>query len=205
MAPLAESRTPRRRRHQHFARLVRVPDMDLVITGCVAGETPNAEARLERLFDAYHPRLYRLARRMTATPDDALDLVQDTFVRAATALGRVPQGAPAEEAWLVRVLVNLQRDAWRRAKVRTDHAAHGRRSEAGPDPEGRLVAAATIWRAVTALPPRRRAIVVLHELEDLPVARIAALLGITSVTVRWHLFRGRGELARVLGVEGSTR
>jgi len=39
--------------------------------------------RLEYLFDRHHERLYRLARRLAPTMDDALDLVQDTFLKAA--------------------------------------------------------------------------------------------------------------------------
>jgi RNA polymerase sigma factor (sigma-70 family) len=60
------------------------------------------------------------------------------------------------------------------------------------------VAHATVWRALDALPPRRRAVVVLHELEELDAKDIAKLLGITTVTVRWHLSRGRRELTRIL-------
>ena len=47
-------------------------------------------------------------------------------------------------------------------------------------------------------PGRRRAVVVLHELEGAPPARIARLLGLRPATVRWHLSVGRKELARLL-------
>ena len=78
----------------------------------------SREERLGSLFDAHHERLYRLARRMTRNVDDALDLVQETFVRAARVPHAIPYGAAPEEAWLVRVLVNVQRDAWRLAPGR---------------------------------------------------------------------------------------
>jgi DNA-directed RNA polymerase specialized sigma24 family protein len=45
-----------------------------------------------------------------ANADDALDLVQDTFLRAARSPQSIPDGPSDEEAWLVRVLVNLRRD-----------------------------------------------------------------------------------------------
>src|SRR5713226_3263903 len=45
----------------------------------------DATERLGVLFDAHHGRLYRLARRLSPTVDDAKDLVQETFLRAARA------------------------------------------------------------------------------------------------------------------------
>ena len=45
---------------------------------------PASDAdRLAALFDAHHDRLYRLARRLAPTADDALDLVQEAFLKAA--------------------------------------------------------------------------------------------------------------------------
>src|SRR5215471_6631130 len=79
--------------------------------------------RLASLFDAHEERLYRLARRLTPTAEDARDLVHDTFLRAAGAVGSVPHGFAKEEAWLVRVIVNIRRDQWRKAAVRTRSAA----------------------------------------------------------------------------------
>jgi len=149
------------------------------------------------LFDAHYERLYRLARRLVPTADDALDLVQETFLKAARAPGSIPSGLADEEAWLVRVLVNIQRDRWRKAAVRRRYEKGGSSGVEG-DPEAALVAQAAVWSALDALSPRRRSIVVMRELEGLTVNDIASLLGITSITVRWHLSRGRHELARIL-------
>ena len=74
--------------------------------------------RLEELFDRHYQRLYRLARRLSATHDDARDLVQETYLRAAQKPTSVPAGLSSEEAWLVRVLINLCRDRWRQQAVR---------------------------------------------------------------------------------------
>src|SRR5436309_5325244 len=79
--------------------------------------------RLAGLFDAHEERLYRLARRLTANTDDARDLVHETFLRAATSLTSIPPDRAKEEGWLVRVLVNLQRDQWRKRAVRARSAA----------------------------------------------------------------------------------
>ena len=82
------------------------------------GSASDQAGRLAALFDTHYNRLYRLARRLVPTADDALDLVQDTFLRAARSPNAVPVGARSEEAWLVHVLVNIQRDQWRQAVVR---------------------------------------------------------------------------------------
>ena len=174
--------------------------LDLVT---VAGVTPDPTGpRLGQLFEAHHQRLYRLARRMTPTVDDARDLVQDTFVRAARSPRAVPSGMPAEEAWLVRVLVNLCRDRWRRRAVQRrfqelqvlDPAAQS----VGPDAEAALIAQTTIWRALRQLAPRRRAVIVLRGWTARTSQPIARLLGVAATTVRWHLSRGRRELAAIL-------
>ena len=163
-------------------------------------ENTEGPVRLAMLFDAHQARLYRLARRMSPSADDAQDLVQETFLRAARALGSIPDGARAEEAWLVRVLVNVCRDGWRRKAIRVQFAAvHRPSSDAAPgDPEAAFVARTTIWRALQQLSPRRRAAIVMYELEGASIPDIAALLGVSAVTVRWHLSRGRRDLANVI-------
>jgi RNA polymerase sigma factor (sigma-70 family) len=169
--------------------------------------------RLGALFDGHHERLFRLACRLTLDREEARDLVQEAFLRAARQLETHPAGEAPGAGWLVRTLVNLSRDHHRRAGVRSRTRlalaaeaapAAGRGIEpAAPGPESQVVARATVRAALAELPPRQRAVVVLHEIEELPVREIAALLGIARVTVRWHLLAARRELARILLAPGG--
>ena len=162
----------------------------------------NPAERLASLFDAHYDRLYRLGRRLAPSTADALDLVQETFLKAARIPNSIPVGTAKEEAWLVRVLINIRRDQWRKmsGRNRSDKVAFvgSHLASAAPDPEAALIVKDAVWHALDILPPRRRAIVVMYELEGLTIPAIAALLGITTITVRWHLSMGRRDLRRAL-------
>lgn len=161
--------------------------------------------RLAELFDSHQNRLFHLALRLCSDREEARDLVQEAFLRAARQPGSVPGGEPGGEAWLVRTLVNLCKDRYRRLAVRSrakeELTREGRRERAHP--EDTHVARATVQAALARLAPRRRAAIVLHELEGKPVRDVARLLGVTEVTVRWHLLAARRELAKVLQGERS--
>lgn len=168
----------------------------------VARLSDTAE-RLAAIFDAHYDRLYRLARRLTANTDDALDLVQETFLKAANSPKSIPSGSTEEEAWLVRVLINTRRDQWRKASTRKRHAIMATSVPTSQGFEVALIARNTVWQALDALSPRRRAIVVMHELEELTIPAIANLLGISAITVRWHLSVGRRDLMHALKSRGG--
>jgi DNA-directed RNA polymerase specialized sigma24 family protein len=55
-----------------------------------------------------------------------------------------------------------------------------------------------VSHALASLPPRRRAIIVLYEIEGATIPAIAKLVGVSPVTVRWHLSIGRRQMASVL-------
>ena len=156
----------------------------------------NEPVELGRLFDRCHRRLYTLARRMSHDFEDSRDLVQETFLRAARRIGSVPRADSEAEAWLVRVLINLCKDRQRRLVVRQRHARDVAPQAATEDPEAPAVARATIQVALATLPPRRRACIVLHELEGLSVREVSRVLGLQAVTVRWHLSAARQQLVR---------
>jgi RNA polymerase sigma-70 factor (ECF subfamily) len=162
-----------------------------------AETTESSDELLAGLFNRHQDRLYRLARRLSGDAETARDLVQEAFLRAARSRS-LPAGEPGCEAWLVRVLVNLCRDRWRRRRVRRRHEDDLPAPAATGDPESSAVARATVRAALARLKPRRRAVLVMHELEGLPAVRVARLLGLRPATVRWHLSVGRKELSRLL-------
>ena len=178
----------------------------IAVTATAEGVAVTRTERLASLFSTHGDRLYRLARRLSPTADEARDLVQETFLRAASRLRSVPSGAADEEAWLTRVLVNIRRDQWRKSAIRRRYSngiAGGQTLSQKSDCESALIARETIWCALDCLPPRRRAVVIMYELEGLAIPAIAALLGITVITARWHLSRGRRDLAKVLKTESG--
>jgi RNA polymerase sigma factor (sigma-70 family) len=173
----------------------------------VAGGLPILSAeqteRLSGLFETHGVRLYRLARRLVSSADDALDLVQETFLKAARSAEAIPSGVTDEEAWLVRILINVRRDQWRREAVRKRYELELSHTTARPDdPEMAFLIRTSVWKALDCLPPRRRAVVVMYEIDGFSIASIASLLGINAVTVRWHLARGRRELVQRLRLQG---
>jgi RNA polymerase sigma-70 factor (ECF subfamily) len=174
----------------------------IAMAGSAEMPRDDVTGRLGGLFDTHHQRLYRLARRLSRNAEDARDLVQETFLRAARSPHSIPDGTSHEEAWLVRVLVNICRDRWRKTAVRTRaHACEIPNDVSSDNPEAAVLARTLIWGALERLPPRRRAVIVMYELEGAAIPAIAKLLGVTPVTVRWHLSRGRRELAHALGRE----
>ena len=175
----------------------------------------EASVTLARLFDRNHRVLFRVAARVLGDASEAEDVVQESFLRAATRLDRLPATESGAQAWLVRVAVNLCRDRQRRGTVHRKWEHRDRQGETSEgsgrhDPgtgaaDGAAEARLIVGSLLDRLPTRRRAVLVLHELEGWNVAEIAGALGLRKVTVRWHLSAARRDLARWLETSGPTR
>src|ERR1043165_5703571 len=72
---------------------------------------------LEPLMERHYQRLYRIALAYLRRPDDALDVVQETFVKAYTHAARW-DGAAEVAPWLTRIAVNQAIDIYRRGRRR---------------------------------------------------------------------------------------
>jgi RNA polymerase sigma-70 factor (ECF subfamily) len=162
--------------------------------------------RVTELFERHHEALWRFALRMTGDPADAEDLVQETFLRATAWRRRLPPLDRAARAWLMQTLVNLRRDRIRRGEVRRRHAVAASTATIGgdaADPESLATIRERLDAALDGLPVRRRAVLVLHELDGLDSDQVAAALGMRAATVRWHLAAARRHLRRALA-RGAT-
>lgn len=144
-------------------------------------------------------RAMRLAHRVLGNREDTEDLVQDAAMRAFERLGQFDRSRPFAP-WFMRVVWNL---ALRRREsvVRRRHEVLEETLAAAPVSAGDSDRA-DFWRtfrtAVSALPPRQRAIVMLFDVDGLSGAEIAAQLDITPETVRWHLHQARRTLRPVM-------
>ena len=167
------------------------------------------------LVARHRDRLWAVALRTTGHPEDAADALQDALVSAYRQAGSF-RGDSAVTTWLHRVVVNACLDRMRRNRVRAaaplpddldDEAARGH-LVTGPDaaartgdPEHALLTAEVRTRvraALADLPPDQGAALALVDLEGLPVAEAATVLGVPVGTVKSRCSRGRARLAVLL-------
>jgi RNA polymerase sigma-70 factor (sigma-E family) len=148
------------------------------------------------------PRLLRFGLVLTGDPDAAEDLVQTALGRSLGAwrLRRIDD----PQAFVRKVMVNSYASFYRRR----------RREIATADlPEGASVADVTrgiddrdsVWRALMALPPRQRAVIVLRYYEDLSEREIAAVMSTSIGTVKSQSARALRRLAAILATTESDR
>ncbi len=145
----------------------------------------------ERLVAAYQTPLYNLALRIVRHHDDALDVVQEVFIKALQSLPRT-QGSSHVRAWLYRVTINASYDHLRAGKRRpapADHL-HGERVCLVDDIE-RSEMAHLFSQSLQTLPPRQQVALVLKDVHGLPHAEIAEALGISRGSAEVLLFRAR--------------
>lgn len=175
------------------------PTDDLaLIAECLAGRTDAFGALVER----YQDRLYPTALRLTGGAEDALDLLQDTFLRAFQKL-RGFHGDSSFYTWAYRIMVNLaltrrrRRPPWRPRAVVTADTPDTSASDPGADLD-RAEREALVQGALDRLAADHRVVVVMKEFDGLQYDEIAAALGVPIGTVRSRLHRARGELKSLL-------
>jgi len=158
-------------------------------------------------FDAivqrYEQRVYAIALRMTGNIEDARDAMQDVFISALRAL-RSFRGDAQLSTWFHRVAVNASLDVLRKRKRHVaepiEEAGERPSDDIGPeDAAARAARAAEVQRALLHVSDDHRAVLVLHDLQDLDYAQTAAALDIPVGTVKSRLHRARIEMAELLG------
>ena len=172
-----------------------------------AGPAPVAEhdpvvLDFEDFFRSEYPRLVLLVAALTGSRAVAEEIAQEAMLRAHVRWDRISRyDLPA--AWVRRVAINLASQS--RARRRSERTALERLHTQPPPAEPYAYGAAErdFWAVVRQLPRRQAAAVVLHYLEDRPVAQVATILGCAEGTAKVHLHRGRAALAHLLDTPES--
>lgn len=137
--------------------------------------------------------LRRYARLLTGDATRADDLVQDTLERACHKW-QLWQPGSALRSWLFSMMHNVylnQRRDWRHDE---GHAALDEAPEAGHEPMAAIGARLDLQRALAALAPAMREVLLLVTVEEYSYAEAAAILGVPQGTVMSRLHRAREQL-----------
>lgn len=160
----------------------------------------------------YLDSLYSTALRMTHRPEDAEDLVQETYLKAYRHYEQFAEGTNFR-AWLFRILKNTFINEYRKQQRRplesdfadVEESAESRLSEEAqkrtPTPEERLLQGVLdedVLHALAELPDDYRMAITLADLEGFSYKEIAETLEIPIGTVMSRLYRGRKRLEEAL-------
>ncbi len=185
------------------------------------GRRVAAEARDRVRFEeealALADQVYRVARRMVRTREEAEDLVQDTYARAFRSWQSYTPGTNLR-AWLLRILTNLNLDRGRRIQRRPDetpldegdyYLANRLAASAGEqlleqDHVVERLSQDSIVNALSSLPHDFRDVVVLVDIGEFSYADAAQILDVPIGTVMSRLHRGRKLLRQTLAEEAVS-
>lgn len=154
----------------------------------------DAQGREEfrRYVAARSSGLLRTAYLLTGDRGLAEDLVQTALAKLYLAWGRIRRDE-AVDAYCRRVMLTTY-VTWRRRRWRGELPTAELPERAGRDEYARVDAALPLRSALTRLPRRMRAVVVLRYFDDLPEAEVAALLGCSVGTVKSQASRALAKL-----------
>ena len=187
-----------------------VDDLELV-----AAVRAGDRTAFRALFDRYHRRAYSLARGVVRNNDDAMDIVQDAFIKAHRYLDKF-EGSSSFYTWLYRIVMNLCIDHLRKhrrvhvvdftdANVREGDANVGDESLlpriVGGNPGRALMdkqIRARIDSALEALTDNHRAVLVMREIEGLSYEEMAEAMECSKGTIMSRLFHARRNMQKQL-------
>lgn len=172
-------------------------------------------AAFRELFDKYHRRAFAVAMGVVKNQDDALDAVQEAFVKVHKNIDKF-HGNSSFYTWLYRIVMNVSidhvRKKSRRKSLDFDERALHEESEVAGD--GALVPNLTnanpgkaalrrelggaIQTALAELPEHHRAVIVLREIEGMSYEEMAEALEVPKGTVMSRLFHARKKMQAAL-------
>jgi RNA polymerase sigma-70 factor (ECF subfamily) len=181
-----------------------VNDTNELVARCQAGDT----SAFRLLFQRHRADVSRLVWRMLGPRVDLDDLIQEVFLQVHRSLKDF-RGQAKFSTWLHRVTVNvvlMHRRSARSRPVFSEPASEDTHADVRllPDEDAaRRERMRAFQRLLDRIAEKKRTVFILHEVEGLPPAEIAQIVGAPVLTVRTRLFYARRELASMLRDEPS--
>ncbi len=144
--------------------------------------------------------MYRYLLALTGNPLDAEDLTQETFAAAVVGLARF-QARSSVATWLLGIARHQWQMFVRKASRRPQAADYAADITDGPDSAGQVIAEDRVRRLLRQLPEAQAQVFFLRVFEDLPLAGIAGIMGISEGSVKVSLFRAKRKLREIIEEE----
>jgi RNA polymerase sigma-70 factor (ECF subfamily) len=157
-------------------------------------------ADFEVLYRQQAPRIYSLACRMTGSPEDGEDLLQEIFLQAYRKLGSF-KGESTIGTWLYRLALNHCLDYVRSRQAKMTKLTDSLDVQSRTDPAARRdtpIARIDLDRALERLPDGCREAFVLHDVEGFDHKEVGEMLGIAEGTSKSQVFKARLKLRALL-------
>ncbi len=151
----------------------------------------------EELYRGHVGRIYAVSLRMVADPALAEELTQEAFVRAWRKLASF-RGTAAFSTWLHRLAVNVVLDALRARRRWRERFTEEQPAQPPVAPARDPAGSLDLERGIALLPPRARAVFVLHDIEGYKHREVARLLDLSVGACKAHLHRARRRLREEL-------
>jgi RNA polymerase sigma factor (sigma-70 family) len=175
-------------------------DADRMLVAAVLAGSAGAFETLVR----DHQRLcWHIINRMVRHPDDTRELCQDTFLRVHRYLHQY-RFESALKTWIGQVAYSVARRHLERKRIPLVEPVGDEDSiglvEQVPDgfdleaASANAEIGAALHKEIEALPPLQRTVLTLYHLDELPIAEIARITGLSAGTIKSHLFRCRARL-----------
>ncbi len=171
-----------------------------------AAADAQSVAAFDRLYREHVDRMYRFAQRLCGSPDDAKDLVQETFLSAYRSLKNF-RGESGVSTWLYTIAAHACQRMRRKRKGEPERELSLDALISTPDgdmplqipgedlsPEARLQYKElrhSLFSAVHQLPKKYRMVLVLRDMEGLSAREVGAVMGLTERAVKSRLHRAR--------------
>ncbi len=148
------------------------------------------------LVERYSSSLRRFLCNLTHDDELAKDITQEAFIKAWLSISTF-KAASSFQTWLYRIAYNIYYDHLKRQKTYVNNECLNTIGDESQD-STRIEASMDFQTALKRLSDNERTVMLLHYLDDFPLAKIQKITGMGTSTIKSHLHRGRKKMAQFL-------
>jgi RNA polymerase sigma factor (sigma-70 family) len=178
-------------------------DIQIIIRGCLEN---NRKAQ-EELYKRFFPLMMPICMRYVREKNDALELLNDAFLKAFRHLATYDMAKALFYTWIRKIVINTAIDRLRAQKIPNAHEVLSDQLD-GPGIDNEAISKMNgdeLLQLIRQLPATTRLVFNLYGVDGFSHKEIASMLGISEGTSRWHLSDARRQLKLIIhSMEAST-